>query len=60
MARVRTLLAEDAAARSLEGFLPALATERPDVDLTARAALASTLLAGLELARDGALTLEQE
>jgi chromatin segregation and condensation protein Rec8/ScpA/Scc1 (kleisin family) len=36
-----------------------LGTEEPDSVLRARAALSSTLIAGLELARDGVLALEQ-
>jgi len=35
-------------------FLPRIAADAPDRDLRCRAALASTLLAGLELARNGA------
>ena len=41
---------------SLEQFLP----EAPGDPLERRAALASTLLAGLEMARGGALRLRQE
>ncbi len=56
LGRLRLLLGSLPDGASLERFLPefaATATER-------RAALASTLLAGLELARDGALDLQQE
>ena len=56
LGRLRLLLGSLPDGASLERFLPELAataTER-------RAALASTLLAGLELARDGALDLQQE
>ena len=42
---------------SLTAFVPAL--DGADPELRCRAAVASTLLAGLELARDGAITLEQ-
>jgi len=41
-------------------FLPHVAPEPPDYDLRCRSAVASTLVAGLELAREGHLTLEQE
>jgi segregation and condensation protein A len=43
----------------LQAFLPRLGPEEPDSALRARAALSSTLIAGLELARDGVLALEQ-
>ena len=41
-------------------FLPTLAREPPLYELRCRVALASTLLAGLELAREGEAQLEQE
>ena len=44
----------------LAAFLPQLGTEEPDSVLRARAALSSTLIAGLELARDGVLALDQD
>jgi len=44
----------------LPAFLPQLDAEQPDSALRARAALSSTLIAGLELARDGVLALEQD
>jgi segregation and condensation protein A len=44
----------------LAAFLPRLDGTDPGRTLRCRAAVASTLVAGLELARDGALTLEQE
>ena len=44
----------------LAAFLPRLDRTDPGRTLRCRAAVASTLVAGLELARDGALTLEQE
>jgi segregation and condensation protein A len=44
----------------LQHFLPALPVNEPDRDRRARAAVASTLMAGLELAREGELTLHQE
>jgi segregation and condensation protein A len=56
LTRLRAMLGSLPDGASLERFLPDFAatpTER-------RAALASTLLAGLELARDGALHLEQD
>lgn len=46
-------------AATLAGFLPQVAREPPRYALRCRAALASTLLASLELAREGEATLEQ-
>jgi segregation and condensation protein A len=43
----------------LTAFLPAIPAEATQRDLRCRAAVASTLLAGLELARNGMLTVEQ-
>jgi len=61
VARIRALLpALDAAGCGLEDFLPVVPAEAPDRDRRCRAALASTFLGGLELARDGALGLEQD
>ena len=42
-----------------ERFLPETMAEGPDAVLRRRAALASTLLAGLELGREGAASLSQ-
>ncbi|MDE2008143.1 MAG: segregation/condensation protein A [Rhodospirillales bacterium] len=53
--RLRMLLGSVPDGASLEHFLPDLATPTE-----LRAALASTLLAGLELARDGAVRLDQD
>ena len=47
-------------AAPLAGFLPQVAREPPGYALRCRAALASTLVAGLELARAGEATLEQD
>jgi segregation and condensation protein A len=44
----------------LERFLPDIGGGRPDDHLGRRAALSSTLIAGLELARDGRLRLRQD
>ena len=44
----------------LPAFLPQLGAEEPDSVLRARAALSSTLIAGLELPRDGVLALDQD
>jgi segregation and condensation protein A len=41
-------------------FLPPIPQDAPSRALRCRAAVASTLIAGLERARDGALLLEQE
>jgi segregation and condensation protein A len=45
---------------TLERFLPDLQDDTPESGLMRRGALASTLLAGLELARGGALRLRQD
>ena len=47
-------------AATLAGFLPRVSREPPGYALRCRAALASTLVAGLELARAGEATLEQD
>jgi segregation and condensation protein A len=44
----------------LADFLPEIARESPDRSLCYRAAISSTLIASLELARDGALALDQD
>ena len=56
--RVRDSLAGRPEGGRLEGFVPALPAG-PDRDLQVRAAVASTLLAELELAREGAVALHQ-
>lgn len=60
LARVRALLAERPEGGPLAGFLPSGLATGADRAIKARAAVAGTLLAGLELARDGEATLEQE
>jgi segregation and condensation protein A len=60
LARIRLTLAEHPEGGELSAFLPGLAADVANRDLRARAAVASTLLAGLELARDGAVMIEQE
>jgi segregation and condensation protein A len=57
---MRQLLAAVPDGGPLAGFLPAIAGDDPGRALRCRAAVASTLVAGLELARDGALALEQD
>lgn len=59
LAHMRALLPGLAAGAALEGLLPP-APEGEDAALWRRSAMASTLLAGLELGREGAATLEQE
>ena len=59
LARVRALLTTHPAGGTLERFLPPLAPNDPEHGLKARAAVASTLVAGLELARDGTAHLDQ-
>jgi segregation and condensation protein A len=58
LARITRLL-RDGAGGDLGIFLPRIPQLAPDHDLRCRAALASTLVAGLELARSGALVLVQ-
>jgi segregation and condensation protein A len=60
LSRLRQLLGVLPDGSPLPAFLPRLGTEQPGRALRARAALSSTLIAGLELARDGVLALEQE
>lgn len=60
LARIRAMLAERPEGGDLAGFLPTIGAEEPDRPLKARAAVASTLMAGLELAREGILMLRQE
>jgi len=57
---MRQRLAGSAGAMPLSDFLPPLADTAPHRALRHRAALASTLVAGLELAREELLTLEQD
>ncbi len=60
LARIRRLLPELPNGGALTRFLPQVALEPPEYDLRCRSAVASTLVAGLELARQGTLTLGQE
>lgn len=60
LAMVRTMLARVPEGGTLALFLPRVARGAPDRDVRTRAAVASTFLAGLELARDGTAGLEQE
>jgi len=57
IARIRQLLGTVPDGSSLTAFVPAINGAEPE--LRCRAAVASTLLAGLELARNGTLTLDQ-
>ena len=59
LARVRALLAAHPAGGTLQQFLPPLPPDEPDHGLKARAAVASTFVAGLELSRNGTAQLEQ-
>ena len=61
LARLRRLLpALPPEGAALERFLPEMADDGPAAALRRRAALASTLLAGLELEREGAAALAQD
>jgi segregation and condensation protein A len=58
--RLRQFLPTLPESSSLWSVLPTIAADATQRDLRCRAAVASTLLAGLELARTGDLTLEQD
>ena len=58
--RITSLLGQRPQHLPLEQCLPGIPPAVPDRPLRFRAALASTLLAGLELTREGRLTLSQE
>ena len=60
MARMRRRLASLPEDGPLQLFLPEMKQDAAADQINSRAAVASTLVAGLELARDGALTLQQE
>jgi segregation and condensation protein A len=60
LARVTRLLDGLPDGSSLTDFVPRIPQDAPSRALRCHAALASTLIAGLELARDGALGLDQE
>jgi segregation and condensation protein A len=57
---MRQLLTAAPDGGALATFLPAIDGAEPGRTLRCRAAVASTLVAGLELARDGALALTQD
>ena len=60
LAQLARLLAVLPGGSPLEAYLPTIPQDAPRRALRQRAALASTLIAALERARDGALLLEQE
>jgi len=60
LARIQAQLAAHPDGGELAGFLPPLPRDDPAHRQQARAAVASTFLAGLELARDGTLSLNQD
>jgi len=59
LGHIRAVLERHPRGGDLALFLPPLSAEGVDRSLTARAALASTFVAGLELARDGAVEVSQ-
>ena len=60
LARLRRMLPAVPEGAPLERFLPEPEDDGgPDAELRRRAALASTLLAGLEMGREGSATMEQ-
>jgi segregation and condensation protein A len=60
LAHIRALLTGLPQGAVLEAFLPAGEGQGPTARLQRRAALASTLVAGLELSREGAAVLDQD
>ena len=60
LARITDILAIHPEGGDLAAFLPPIDQDDPNLPVKARTALASTLLAGLELAREGALAISQE
>ncbi len=60
IARIQAMIAESPEGGMLRSFLPRIGTKAPDRERRCRAAVASTLLAGLELARQGDVALDQE
>jgi segregation and condensation protein A len=60
LAHMRVLLASQPQGAALAAFLPVVVGQGLVARLQRRAALASTLVAGLELSRDGAALLNQE
>ena len=60
VACIRTMLAQTPGGGELQSFLPKVGRNEPDYALKARAAVATTLIAGLELAREGEITLQQD
>jgi segregation and condensation protein A len=60
LARVARLLAVLPDGSPLAAYLPPIPQDAPARTLRYRAAVASTLIAGLESARDGALSLDQD
>jgi segregation and condensation protein A len=60
LARIRLTLAEHPEGGDLSRFLPSLSADASNRSLKVRAAVASTLLAALELAREGVLAIAQE
>ena len=59
IARIQAMIAELPDGGTLKTFLPKIDAKAPDRERRCRAAVASTLLAGLELARQGEVCLEQ-
>ena len=60
IARIQAMIAELPDGGTLITFLPKIDAKAPDRERRCRAAVASTLLAGLELARLGGVALDQE
>jgi len=60
IARIQAMIAELPDDGTLSTFLPKIDAKAPDRERRCRAAVASTLLAGLELARQGDIALDQE
>ncbi|WP_419760069.1 segregation and condensation protein A [Acidisoma sp.] len=60
LARIRSLLLVHSEGGALDLFLPALSPDDIDREMKARGAVSSTFLAGLELAKEGEIDLQQD
>jgi segregation and condensation protein A len=59
MARMRQIMADDPVEHDLLAFVPGLSASEPNARTRTRAAVSSTLIAGLELTRGGAIEATQ-
>ena len=59
LARIRNILPGRPDGAELKAFLPTIAADEPEFGLRARAAIASSFVAALELTRIGEITVDQ-